>query len=675
MSKVLPFAIQDRPELNLRQGIKSSLNNWRQLLSSLYLFFLYLRDGGSDAYCKEIQEQGRTYLSISDSFAQWLTLNWNSITSIDKQLAKSPLFLAQMEHLQVGLELFLKLAKVEFADSSLSDASERTGGNRYCKKLHFSTNMKICADAISRHPKNEVITFLEHWLSNTDDSLIGEQVKEILVPFTEECQYKIRTNTGEVYFQQNGVYERLRNPADTVESSDTHEPVGPFRILKSFIKEGMHPYLIDSSDGFKVKSDIDTFSKYADLVNTSLMLIPKRTTVLQEVAEETPPKESQAQLSSRQLISYGAPGTGKSFNIDKIVNDKGCVHFRTTFHPDSDYASFVGCYKPVVKEYDRIVALGKKIENAELDAAVPDELRKERKIEYTFVEQAFTKAYVAAWKNKAAAIVNGGQAAEPVYLIIEEINRGNCAQVFGDIFQLLDREGGFSKYPICADDDLHRHLEGVFKGLDFGSQYAKVQTGEELVLPDNLYIWATMNTSDQSLFPMDSAFKRRWDWEYVPISEGVDENTQKKLDWNIVVKDVEKQPDGTEKEVTVLYSWWHFLQIINTKIYHLTDSEDKELGYFFAKPDSAEGISAKLFVNKVVFYLWTDVYKNYGVDNIFKGSDNGATTEEEKAKGVPFRQFFDETGKNANTVTLKNFFKTIGLKAVEGGGLEATALP
>ena len=376
-----------------------------------------------------------------------------------------------------------------------------------------------------------------------------------------------------------------------------------------------------------------------------------------------------------QLITYGAPGTGKSFNIDKIVKDKRCVHFRTTFHPDSDYASFVGCYKPVVKEYDRIVALGKKIENAELDAAVPDELRKERKIEYTFVEQAFTKAYVAAWKNKASAIANGGQAAEPVYLIIEEINRGNCAQVFGDIFQLLDREGGFSKYPICADDDLHRYLEGVFKGLDFGSQYAKVQTGEDLVLPDNLYIWATMNTSDQSLFPMDSAFKRRWDWEYVPISEGVDENTKQKLDWNIVVKDVEKQPDGTEKEVTVLYSWWQFLQIINTKIYHLTDSEDKELGYFFAKPDSVEGISAKLFVNKVVFYLWTDVYKNYGVDNIFKGSDNGAMTEEEKAKGVPFRQFFDETGKNANTVTLKNFFKTIGLKAVEGGGLGATALP
>ena len=92
MSKVLPFTIQDRPELNLRQGIKSSLNNWRQLLSSLYLFFQYVREGGSDTYCKEVQEQGRKALAISDSFAQWLSLNWSTIPSIDARVVKSPLF-------------------------------------------------------------------------------------------------------------------------------------------------------------------------------------------------------------------------------------------------------------------------------------------------------------------------------------------------------------------------------------------------------------------------------------------------------------------------------------------------------------------------------------------------------------------------------------------------------
>ena len=203
--------------------------------------------------------------------------------------------------------------------------------------------------------------------------------------------------------------------------------------------------------------------KLVNVVANPLQEVVNRAINPEEAKNNPSPNMSNNAIAPLQLITYGAPGTGKSFNIDKIVNDKGCVHFRTTFHPDSDYASFVGCYKPIVREYDRIVAVGKKIEKAELDAALPNELRKERKIEYTFVEQAFTKAYVAAWKNKASAIANGGQAAEPVYLIIEEINRGNCAQVFGDIFQLLDREGGFSKYPICADDDLHRHLEGVFK--------------------------------------------------------------------------------------------------------------------------------------------------------------------------------------------------------------------
>ena len=611
MSKVLPLAIRDRPELNLRQGIKSSLNNWRQLLSSLYLFFLYVRDGGSDTYCKEIHAQGRTALAISDSFARWLTLNWSSIPSIDKRLAKSPLFLAQMEHLQVGLELFLKLAKVEFADIGLADASERTGGSRYCKKLHFSTNMKIYADAISKHKNNEITTFLDHWLSNTDDSPIGEQVKEILVSFTEECQYKIRTNTGEVYFQQNGVYERLRNPTDTVESSDAHEPVGPFRILKSFIKEGMHPYLIDSSAGFKVKSDINTFSQYADLVNTSLMLIPKRTTVIQEVADETPSEESETQLSSRQLIIYGAPGTGKSW---RIKNDtKGMNVIRTTFHPDSDYSTFVGAYKPSMSDDAGRVEVYKGSGGSKvLDAT--HEIKKG--ISYEFIPQAFIKAYVLAWKkmNKAPDGEGGKPKPEPVFLVIEEINRGNCAQIFGDIFQLLDRnDAGYSEYPIDADEDLKKFLsrpddKGGLGGLDadaistkFGVEKKEVELirdGKHLMLPPNLLIRATMNTSDQSLFPIDSAFKRRWEWEYVPIEDA-------NKNWKIDVGGVK-------------YKWWSFLEKINYLIATETSSEDKQLGYFFVKAKDTM-IDAETFVSKVVFFLWGDVFKdNLPDEDVFK---------------------------------------------------------
>lgn len=137
------------------------------------------------------------------------------------------------------------------------------------------------------------------------------------------------------------------------------------------------------------------------------------------------------------------------------------------------------------------------------------------------------KAYLAAWKKYA----EGGETAEPQFLIIEEINRGNCAQIFGDLFQLLDRNGnGFSTYPIEADADLQKEITKAFAEeekykingelsvesavKDYTSNYGAslsedILKGRILLLPNNLYIWATMNTSDQSLFPIDSAFKRR----------------------------------------------------------------------------------------------------------------------------------------------------------------------
>ena len=135
-------------------------------------------------------------------------------------------------------------------------------------------------------------------------------------------------------------------------------------------------------------------------------------------------------------------------------------------------------------------------------------------------------------------------------------------------------------------------INDLFKGKDI---VAQVLEGEVLLLPNNLYIWATMNTSDQSLFPIDSAFKRRWDWYYVPIS-----NAEK--NWTIEV-------NGAK------YDWWNFLQAINDRVYDATYSEDKKLGYFFCKADDGI-ISSSKFVSKVIFYLWNDVFK----DSEFEGS-------------------------------------------------------
>ena len=295
--------------------------------------------------------------------------------------------------------------------------------------------------------------------------------------------------------------------------------------------------------------------------------------------------------SRLQLIYYGAPGTGKSSNIKKSLEQDNIPEeniFRTTFHPDSDYSTFVGAYKPTMQKkyrYDGKVK-AKYYEDDDLAGKKKDEFMVDKTIEYSFVPQAFLNAYMQAYRTS-----------ENVYLIIEEINRGNCAQIFGDLFQLLDRdENGYSEYPIKADADLKAFLEE-----ELGKDSDGIKNGK-LRLPSNLYIYATMNTSDQSLFPIDSAFKRRWDWKYMPISNA-------KKDWVIEV--------GSNH-----YDWWDFLKKINEKISTTTHSEDKKLGYFFCKATGST-ISAETFTGKVIFYLWNDVFKDYDFNDAIFNDENG----------------------------------------------------
>jgi len=355
-------------------------------------------------------------------------------------------------------------------------------------------------------------------------------------------------------------------------------------------------------------------------------------------AEETKPKYSP--ILSLQQIYYGAPGTGKSKAIKDLTFGESVI--RTTFHPDSDYASFVGTYKPITEEVVLRDCYGKKVIDDETKEVV-----KEERIAYKFIPQAFLEAYVEAWKK----LVSG----KKQYLIIEEINRGNCAQIFGDLFQLLDRnEYGFSDYPIVADKDMQKYLEKEFAGWEITNKdeinqlYGEVNMvnlimkGERLVLPSNLYIWATMNTSDQSLFPIDSAFKRRWEWKYVPIREGRDKETNAPLNWYINTGD--KQ-----------YNWWSFISKVNKLIGSLTNSEDKKLGYFFCKAKDGE-IDADLFVSKVIFYLWNDVFKDYGFDD--------KDFQDEEGKILSFDRFYeDKNGKtNVDIAIVEQFLANLGVE-------------
>ena len=370
----------------------------------------------------------------------------------------------------------------------------------------------------------------------------------------------------------------------------------------------------------------------------------------------------------KQQIFYGAPGTGKSHEIKEKTKGESVI--RTTFHPDSDYSTFVGAYKPTMDDVDAKVipvVLGESGTVFNKNEGT----YKEKRIVYQFVMQAFLKAYLGAWKKYAEA---DGDEVDPQFLIIEEINRGNCAQIFGDLFQLLDRgDNGFSEYPIEADNDLQREIERAFmehkdyklkegvkinvEGVleDYTSNYGAtlsedIQSGRVLLLPPNLYIWATMNTSDQSLFPIDSAFKRRWDWKYMKIAEGRDSETKKPLNW--VVK-FDYEEDG--KPYTFECKWWDFIMTINDKIATATSSDDKKLGYFFCKPKTQDSkvIDAERFVGKVVFYLWNDVFKDE--DNVIFKVVEG--------KGDPsFDTFYTEDGEGktiADTKALRAFMHNV----------------
>lgn len=319
---------------------------------------------------------------------------------------------------------------------------------------------------------------------------------------------------------------------------------------------------------------------------------------LEEVANSFRPVIKRLKLSdnfSRQQIYYGAPGTGKSHRIKGQLEGVSKENiFRTTFHPDSDYSTFVGAYKPA-RGSRPLYGL-----NGGLTVRLNDgKDLSEDIITYKFIPQAFLNAYMQAYRKPD----------ENVYLIIEEINRGNCAQIFGDLFQLLDRdENGVSEYTIKADTDL-----SIFLEEELGKDSDAIKDGE-LCLPSNLYIYATMNTSDQSLFPIDSAFKRRWDWEYEPIK-------YKNTDWVIDIQ-------GNK------YSWVSFQKEINKKIFGATSSEDKMLGDYFVNPKDGI-ITEKMLLNKILFYLWNDVCKD-GEGDIFKAGD----TED-----ISFSELYDIDGK------------------------------
>lgn len=307
----------------------------------------------------------------------------------------------------------------------------------------------------------------------------------------------------------------------------------------------------------------------------------------EDEVDETPDGDPVAMVAWDQhynLIFFGPPGTGKSFQLQQIVSSHLRATddrvYRVTFHPEFSYFDFVGTYKPRVGWMNST--------NVFTDADQREHKSREPRVYYAFEPGPFSQALVEALKNPTQAVV----------VVVEEINRGNCAAIFGDVFQLLDRVGddkgneerGRSEYPIVPSAEWKGWIDEQLEGVN-----APCWSGGRLRLPGNLYLYATMNTSDQSLFPMDTAFRRRWGLQYVGVET------------TAVVKTRVRLHHGDREGV----AWVEFAKVLNEAIVEHTRSDDKQMGAWFVQRAPGDDFVADVqFRSKVLFYLWSEVFRD-----------------------------------------------------------------
>jgi hypothetical protein len=400
---------------------------------------------------------------------------------------------------------------------------------------------------VEKNLRNIIFKSFKYLLSNYDEDIIieGYEIKKSLI---EDRKYNGLTLPKYFGFEiVLAIFDKPLNLKNLKSSSTKRYFEDPILILKN-----NNTYFTTQWNLETRGLSLSNFNIYLENVTKGDLKIIKENDFYKLVSNNLNSLKSENAINK---IFYGAPGTGKSHKVKELISGKEERTERVTFHPEYDYNAFVGGYKPTMDGKD---------------------------IRYEFVPQAFTNIYVKAWNDLD----------NDYYLVIEEINRGNCAEIFGDIFQLLDRT---NDYHITPSKELKEYLTAQFSGN------ANID-GQKLILPPNLNILATMNTSDQSLFPMDSAFKRRWDWEYIPINDSFSEEN-KSSKFKVKLSETE------------YFSWLSFILSVNSLIKQNENlGMDKCLGNYFIKT-TTDIIEIDVFINKAIFYLWNDVFKDEMEEN------------------------------------------------------------
>lgn len=499
--------------------------------------------------------------------------------TVDEALRNNPLFTSQLEALNACFELVWHLGSLKFSDLS-NQGAERKGGIRLKKQIIFSCCMDVIDAAFDEgNSISALASVLINWLApdlSEGSPETEKRLVKILTAFAENSFYRTCSGSKGEVFVPNGIYSALLEGNDTVEIVEPEEEImGPTRILRSAISTGLNSVLQPakksssrSSTAVTNKVDLIYLKKYAERAEETMNLL--------NVEFDSNNSSNQTNLVSQNaqndnlshnLVYFGAPGTGKSYKLAQdaeIFN--GNVH-RVTFYPDYTYNQFVGGFKP----YSILEDSNDESSNSG-----------DTKIEYRFVPGPFMETYLEALKKPK----------EKHLLVVEEINRANAAAVFGDLFQLLDRgDDNTSEYPIATPIEMRDWLK------DEGLPETEARA---LKLPANFYIWATMNSADQGVFPMDTAFKRRWDFRYVGINN----------DEHVIADFHVKIPMANETERREI-SWNNLRKGINDVLCKAGINEDKFLGPFFINPRDLKNSDRfdSVFKDKVLFYLYEDAAK------------------------------------------------------------------
>ena len=527
-------------ELDLKLGIKSSLPHVK---GTIALAILLWECADRPAELTYSQQNGDSIV-LTDELDQWLVDALSEICQEEQiglealiaGINENQLFKSQMEALIVAFELVWKLAKVSFVEEGKAASAERTGGTRYPKKLLYTVNADIIHSLIESN-YDAYIRVLLSWIGfnlNADPEC-EQHLLHMLTALSEGAVFKLTDGNRDVIFNQDSVYTKLLETEDAVDINGDSEAKGSLRVLKSLLSDSMNPYLSYSRGNVSVaregRSALEAYQKRVDMF---LRLSATKVIGLEDIDAEdegfSPENYEENRISTGcNVLLYGVPGSGKSWTIEHEYCKKDTNVERLVFHPDYTYSDFTGQILPNVDD--------------------------EGQVSYKFTPGPFTNILADAYRNPDKEYI----------LIIEEINRGNAPAIFGEVFQLLDRKTEIRDF----DDD--GYPIGTSEYGITNANIAKIVYGDskhKVRIPSNLSILGTMNTSDQNVFTLDTAFQRRWEMRLI-------ENNFEHVDRNLA--DAEILDTGI--------TWEVFCTQINNIIVgnnaRMTSAEDKRLGAYF----------------------------------------------------------------------------------------------